>query len=252
MNNNSCFGDINNCNSLNISVVSPTTVNSIRRNSFYKLTNVLLLLFLLFGSCGVSFGMKKKNNPVPIAPRDIYLRVPSMINGISMLFLTKVMSVKKENIKDKLDKGTRLVDWLSWLGPNEYYDTYYRRTNRVALLVVYAIGVGNVPYVGGLFNFSLVCKPTKYLPTFLKDKVTIHLIDLKPFNFILGCVFSTWLIWYTKCKKLYIRPHWIVGFCTVEIQIAKYYNISLNFGSWILDLIAFMKYTKVNEIIGSL
>ena len=284
MNNNSGFGDITNCNSLNSSVVSSTIVNSIRRNSFYKLTNVLLLLFLLFGSCGVSFGMKKKNNPVPISPRDIYLRVPSMINGISMFFLTKVMGVKEENIKDKLDNGTRLVDWLSWLGPNEYYDTYYRRTNHVALLVVYAIstilphslyrgifsvkscskiineggnwelyfGVGNVPYVGVLFNFSLVCKPTKYLPNFLKDKVTIHLIDLKPLNFILGCVFSTLLIWYTECEKLYIRPHWIVGFCTVEIQIAKYYNISLNVGSWIVDWIAFMKYTKVNEIIGSL
>ena len=35
-----------------------------------------------------------------------------------------------------------------------------------------------------------------------------------------------------------------MGFGTVEIQIAKYYNISLNFGSWIVDLFAFMKYTK--------
>ena len=57
MNNNSGLGDINNCNSLNISVVSFPTVNNICRNSFYKLTNVLLLLFLLFGSCVVSFGM---------------------------------------------------------------------------------------------------------------------------------------------------------------------------------------------------
>ena len=61
MNNNSGLGDINNCNSLNISVVSSTIVNSIRRNSFYKLTNVLLLLFLLFGSCVVSFGMDNEN-----------------------------------------------------------------------------------------------------------------------------------------------------------------------------------------------
>jgi magnesium-transporting ATPase (P-type) len=57
MNNNSDLGDINNCNSLNSSVVSSPIVNSIRRNSFYKLTNVLLLLFfLLFGSSVVSFG----------------------------------------------------------------------------------------------------------------------------------------------------------------------------------------------------
>ena len=109
MNNNSGFGDINNCNSLNSSVVSSPTVNSIRKNSFYKLTNVLLLLFLVFGSCVVSFGMKvngenekkkdedekiqrnekKEDGPVCIAPRDIYLRVPTMINGISMFFFDK-------------------------------------------------------------------------------------------------------------------------------------------------------------------
>ena len=61
MNNNSCLVNINNCNSLDISIVSSPTVNSIRRNSFYKLTNVLLLLFLVFGSCGVSFESDDKN-----------------------------------------------------------------------------------------------------------------------------------------------------------------------------------------------
>ena len=167
------------------------------------------------------------------------------------------------------------------LGLNETYYDY--ETNHNELLIVYSIstilahslyrgifsvkhlkkikkggnwelylGVGNVPYVGGLFNLSLVCKPTKYLPDFLQNKVTIHIIDLKPFNFILGCVFSTWLMLYTNFKQLYIRPHWIVGFCTVEINIAKYYNISLNVGSWIVDWIMFRKYTKVNEITGSL
>ena len=62
MSNNSGFGAINNCNSLNSSVVSSTIVNSIRRNSFYKLTNVLLLLFLVFGSCVVNFGMEWQND----------------------------------------------------------------------------------------------------------------------------------------------------------------------------------------------
>ena len=62
MTNNSGLGDITNCNSLNSSVVSSPTVNSIRRNSFYKFTNVLLLLFLLFGSCVVSFGMETGND----------------------------------------------------------------------------------------------------------------------------------------------------------------------------------------------
>ena len=119
----------------------------------------------------------------------------------------------------------------------------FKRINEGGNCELY-LGVGDVPYVGWLFNLSFVCKPTKYLPPFLQDKVTIHIIDIKPFNFILGCVFSTWLMWYTKCKKLYIRPQWIVGFGTVEINVAKYYNISLNVGSWIVDLITFMKYTK--------
>jgi len=55
------------------------------------------------------------------------------------------------------------------------------------------------------------------------------------------------LILYTNCKELYIRPQWIFGFGTVEINIAKYYNISLNVGSWIVDLITFMKYTKKDD-----
>ena len=285
MNNNSGFGAITNCNSLNISVVSSPIVNSIRRNSFYKLTNVLLLLFLVFGSCVVSFGMDdsqqhgkdsssinepKEDDPVSIAPRDQYLGVPSIINKISMLFLTKVMSVN-ENMKDEVC-NEEWFDLLSLLGLHEH-SVKYENGNDMLIVGFYSIsnmsaqsfyrgifsvkplkkikeggncelylGVGDVPYVGGLFNLSLVCKPT--LPIFLQDKVTIHIFDLKPFNFILGCVFSTLLIWYTECKKLYIRPQWILGFCTVEINIAKYYNISLNVGSWIVDLITFIKYTK--------
>ena len=287
MTNNSSFGDINNCNSLNIGVVSSTIVNSIRRNSFYKLTNVLLLLFLSFGSCVVSFGMdgeniqindQKKDGPVSIAPRDQYLGVPSIINKISMLFLTKVMSVDEKNMNGKVDNVGNLICWLPLLGLNEillYYETDNNKDNSV-ILIYYSIGtilahslyrgifsvkpclkiikeggncelyfgVGNVPYVGWLFNFSLVCKPTKYLPDFLQNKVTIHIFDIKPFNFILGCVLYTLLTWYTECKKLYIRPQWILGFGTVEINIAKYYNISFNVGSWIVDWITFMKYTK--------
>ena len=280
MTKNSCFGDITNCNSLNIGVVSFPTVNNICRNSFYKLTNVLLLLFfLLFWSSVVSFGMDqlenqpKKDCKIYIAPRDRYLRVPSIINKISMLFLTKVMGVNENGMKDKVDnEKLKLVFLLSLYGLNEF-PFFYGKNESASLLIYYHIstivfqpfyrgifsvkplkkikeggnwelylGVGDVPYIGGLFNLSLVCEPTLHI--FLQDKVTIHIFDLKPFNFILGCVFSTWLMWYTKCKKLYIRPQWIVGFGTVEINVAKYYNISFNVGSCIVDLITFMKYTK--------
>ena len=323
-NNNSGFGDINNCNSLNSSVVSSPTVNSIRMNSFYKFTNVLLLLFLVFVSSVVSFGMEnqqpqiqennmnesieklekndmnenkenekqqqgqfgspmlhpppKVDGPVDIAPRDRYLRVPSIINKISMLFLTKVMDVKWDGMKDQIDNARGLFFLFSLLGLSDIH-LCYGRNNRGVLLISYFIGnilahslyrglfsvkpcfkkikeggncelyfgIGNVPYVGGLFNLSLVCKPTfilKYLPLSLKDKVTIHIIDIKPFNFILGLVGYILLILHEDNDNIYIRPQWIVGFGTVEINIAKYYNISLNFGSWIVDLITFMKYTK--------
>ena len=258
----------------------------------YKSILPIILLLTLCSSV-VSFGMEvpyeetpyykytkeqplnlnalKEDSPVDIAPRDRYLCVPFIINKISMLFLTKVMSVNKGGFTNEVEYDKKWVYGLSLLGLNE--TDYDYETNHNELLIVYSIstilaqslyrgifsvkhlkkikegvnyelyfGVGNVPYVGWLFNFSLVCKPT--LLTFLQDKVTIHIFDIKPFNFILGCVFSTLLIWYTKCNELYIRPQWILGFCTVEINIAKYYNISLNVGSWIVDWITFMKYTK--------
>ena len=208
-------------NSSNISTIQSSILyNSTNRSANGKIMNVLLLLFLVFGSCVVSFGMKKNNNQVDIAPRDRYLSVPTRINTISMFFLTKVMSVKKNDIKDEVDKGKNWVYLFSLLGLNENDLKYTTKIhNKLGIVFFYSIstillhsfyrgifsvksclniikeggncelyfGVGNVPYVGGLFNFSLVCKPTfilQYLPNFLKNKVTIHLIDLKPFNYI--------------------------------------------------------------------
>ena len=297
MNHNSCLVNINNCNSLNSSVVSSTIVNSIRRNSFYKLTNVLLLLFLVFGSCVVSFGAdenvnddEEKENKIPtLGPRDRYACVPSIIQKISMFVLKTIIYKEVESYKNDFESKCWQLFTVGIFEHNLHYgttippnknDVQYTTYNNEILISYFIgnilahslyrglfsvksclkiikeggnwelyLGIGNVPYVGGLFNLSLVCKPT--LLTFLQNKVTIHIIDIKPFNFILGCVFSTLLIWYTECKKLYIRPQWILGFGTVEINIAKYYNISLNVGSWIVDLITFMKYTKeANELLG--
>ena len=302
MNHNSCLVNINNCNSLNSSVVSSTIVNSIRRNSFYKLTNVLLLLFLVFGSCVVSFGAdenvnddEEKENKIPtLGPRDRYACVPSIIQKISMFVLKTIIYKEVESYKNDFESKCWQLFTVGIFEHNLHYgttippnknDVQYTTYNNEILISYFIgnilahslyrglfsvksclkiikeggnwelyLGIGNVPYVGGLFNLSLVCKPTfifKYLPTFLQDKVTIHIIDFKPFNFILGLVGYILLILYEDNDNIYIRPQWIVGFSTVEINIAKYYNISFNVGSWIVDLITFMKYTKeANELLG--
>ena len=68
-------------------------------------------------------------------------------------------------------------------------------------------GIGNVPYVGGFLTLAFVCKPTfifKYLPPFLHDKVTIHIIDFKPLYYILSFLFYKYydgFVYYTKDFK---------------------------------------------------
>ena len=84
-----------------------------------------IILLLTLCSCVVSFGSEtpyeetiydkytteqplnlsalKEDGPVYIAPRDRYLCVPSIINKISMFFLTKVMSVNKDGFTNEVE-----------------------------------------------------------------------------------------------------------------------------------------------------
>ena len=120
-------------------------------------------------------------------------------------------------------------------------------------------GVGNVPYVGGFLTLAFVCKPTfmlKYLPTFLQDKVTIHIIDFKPLYYILSFLFYKYydgFVYFTKDFKdeinincLYdslfktVKNHhmWRMyprackryqfGFISLEIKICAFMQASIN------------------------
>ena len=111
-------------NSSNISTIpSSILYNRTHRSANGKIMNVLLLLFLVFGSCVVNFGMEdsqqqgqetnpinllEKDGPVDVAPRDQYLGVPSIINKISMLFLTKVIQVDVDGMKDEVVEDKKI------------------------------------------------------------------------------------------------------------------------------------------------
>ena len=95
------------------------------------------------------------------------------------------------------------------------------------------------PYLGGFLNLAFVCKPH-----FSRENFTIHIFDFKPLNFLLGIMFNIIGMRFVHEELQYIRPQWIVGFMTFEIKYAKYYNISLNVGSWIIDGIKYIIYTK--------
>ena len=274
-------------------------------NVFSKHNSVLLLLLLVFCSCGVSFGMdenKSKENvkneikdklslQIPkLAPRNRYLGVPLAINILSRWFVTTFTSVKEEDFCCKKEENdiktlrkilhtlnipglfdaTILYCHVEKVDANWYYMKYlFIRGNMVCQSLYRGFwstrpcwkkfndggnwelyfGIGNVtsPYLGAVLNLALVCKPNfilKHLPRALQDKVTIHIVDFKLLNFLVGCVLSTCLMWHTKYGQLYIRPQWIVGLFTVEIKCFNKYNISLNLGSWILDLIMYKIYNK--------
>ena len=95
------------------------------------------------------------------------------------------------------------------------------------------LGIGNVPYVGGFLTLAFVCKPTKYLPTFLQDTVTIHIFDFKTLYLFLTKFFNYYFhdFYYDKMNN-YVSPKLLplfwLGFFVIEISINNYYNISIN------------------------
>ena len=89
-------------------------------------------------------------------------------------------------------------------------------------------GIGNVPYVGGFLTLAFVCKPTfilKYLPPFLHDKVTIHIIDFKPLYYILSFLFYKYydgFIYFSKNFKDIIKDsEGKIDFCDLYHNLRK-------------------------------
>jgi len=248
-------------------------------NSFSnKILNVLLLLFVI-SSCGVnfveSFGMKEddsnllsgikydENNGFPVAPRNIYLGVPYLINKISKKFVDVNSSANHDIIacffmflgisdaaKMRYNDKKNLVALIFFYGTgNIVSQSLYRgiwsarpcsrKINKLGCDFYFGVGDVTSPYLGGFLNLAFVCKPH-----FFRENFTIHIFDFKPLNFLLGIMFNIIGMSFVHEELQYVRPQWIVGFMTFEIKCAKYYNISLNVGSWIIDYIKYRIYTK--------
>jgi len=245
-------------------------------NSFSnKILNVLLLL-LVISSFGVnfveSFGMKEddsnlwlgikydENNGFPVAPRNIYLGVPYLINKISKKFVDEKKCTEEndigaiflllgifdhENISYNDKEGLMLLYGIGNMVCQSFYRGIWsarpcsRKINKLGC--DFYFGVGNVtsPYLGGFLNLAFVCKPH-----FFRENFTIHILEFKPLNFLLGIMLNIIGMRFVHKGFQYVRPQWIVGFMTFEIKCAKYYNISLNVGSWIIDYIKYRIYTK--------
>ena len=329
MNNNIGFGDVTNCNSLNNSVASPPTVNSIRRNSFYKLTNVLLLLFLVFGSCVVSFGMEKIENYDEDDEKEQQYENKAQESILHAQFIATIQTISKQNdgnapkqedntfdqganhgieIIDPIDHKdiTRLIRFLIcmdlidrdrfindkdiklsgyyypwYLKHHIFTQSFYRGlggTKQFSSKYKFIgcdwyFGIGNVPYVGGFLTLAFVCKPTKYLHTFLQDKVTIHIIDFKPLYFLITYflqkqyrrvddICSPGIVAFAishvnKTDKfnmdykadLILYPSLYLGLFVVQVKITEYYDISVNLFGWLLGKLVYKFSETINKFI---
>ena len=233
MNNNSGFCDITNCNSLNIGVVPSPTVNSIRRNSFYKLTNVLLLLFLVFGSCVVSFGMNDEKN-------DQY---SSQTNDYSSFHNNNGTNIIDKNIKkcnNKLSFGedlllsfaTGLITGIGgynnkWKPLNENWGLHWFRNPWLAY------GLNKRIYDSNYIDVDLHILGINFL-SFLEAIIIqrIHnaINPAMSYKNFLKQFKTTWqekiaIIITNFCNFLLIGT---LQFLDVEIKVFKYWSISLN------------------------
>ena len=105
-------------------------------------------------------------------------------------------------------------------------------------------------------TLAFVCKPTKYLHTFLQDKVTIHIIDFKPLYYILSFLFYKYYdgfiyfskdfkdeinfdyLYYSLCRTVKCHHMWRMyprvcklytfGLISLEIKICAFMQVSIN------------------------
>jgi len=321
-------------NSSNISTIpSSILYNRMYRSETGKIMNVLLLLFLVFGSCVVSFGMEtgndenkeNKENEDDENEQQYDNKVQESI--LHAQFIATIQTISKQNDgnapkqeDNTFDQGanhgiimyptdhkdiTRIIRFLICMdlidrdrfindeiikSSGYYYPWYLKHhiftqsfyrglggTKQFSSKYKFIgcdwyFGIGNVPYVGGFLTLAFVCKPTKYLHTFLQDKVTIHIIDFKPFYFLityflqrkyrrvddysrLGVVeFAIY-----KVKKdsflndykadLILYPSLYLGLFVVQVKITEYYDISVNLFGWLLGKLVYKFSETINKFI---
>ena len=261
MNNNSGFGDINNCSSLDSSVVSSPTVNNIRRNSFYKLTNVLLLLFLVFGSCVVSFGMEnvnenlKKNEIKDLKKNEnkdlkkIENKDNDEINLIGVTLKNRANTLKdlKNSYIAQLSPGIALLlsfapGLITGIGG---YDNTWRPLNENRGLYWYRHNIYSISIIDNLLEkFLSFCdkipifgKFNRIGWSFVRGGVNYHIpfkfpftnfdMDLHIFGLNFLANFEDGLLAFIDIFNGFISYH-IFQVLDLEIKVAKYYSISIN------------------------
>ena len=135
------------------------------------------------------------------------------------------------------------------------------------------LGIGNVQYVGGFLTLAFVCKPTKYLPPFLQNKVTIHIFDFKPFYFLITYFlqkeyrraddyFSPGVVGFAISKvnktdkfnmdykaALILHHSLYLGLFVVQVKITEYYDISVNLFGWLLGKLVYKLLETRNKFI---
>ena len=229
MNNNSGLVNINNCNSLDISVVSSPTVNSIRRNSFYKLTNVLLLLFLVFGSSVVSFGMnvneekkeeKKENeNENELNDDQQDKNKPSVCKNLLLAFAPGLITGI-----GGYDNTWKPLKWgLYWYRHNIYSISII--DNILEKLLSFGDKIPIFGTLNRLFWPFLMGGVNYHVP--FKFPFTNFDMDLHIFGFNHLATFENVLLAFVGISTSRISYHKL-QFFDLEIKVAKYYSISIN------------------------
>jgi len=108
-------------------------------------------------------------------------------------------------------------------------------------------GISNIPYVGGIGNIALVCKPDFILihcPKFIQERVSIHILEFKPIMFLLERIHQLPKdtnnividsdgqkhdhISFFQSPNLNLYPSSYLGLLVLQFKICDYYDISLN------------------------
>ena len=186
-------------NSSNINTIpSSILYNRTHRSGTGKIMNVLLVLFLVFGSCsGVSFGMDGDENEKKEKQQDENKAQESILHAQFIVHIQKNSSQNggnglNQDVEDWKDI-THLIRFLicmdlidrdrcihdAYIKSSGYYYPWYLKHHIFTQPFYRGLGgtkqfsskykfigcdwyfsIGNVPYVGGLLTLAFVCKPT--------------------------------------------------------------------------------------------